>query len=65
MIDFDRNLSPAEVAEILGVSRDYVYEWCHRSPETGGIPNYKIGRLVKIRESDLKVWIENQRRWGR
>lgn len=62
MIDFDRNLSPAEVAEILGVSRDYVYEWRQRKPEAGGIPNYKIGRLVKIRESDLQTWIGQQRR---
>ena len=28
MIDFERNLTVKEVAEILGVSIKSVYEWC-------------------------------------
>lgn len=62
MIDFERNLTVKEVAEILGVSTKAVYEWCRHSPEAGGIPNSKYGRLVKIRESDLQKWMEERRR---
>lgn len=61
-VEFDKNLNAGQVAEILGVSRQTVYEWARTSPEAGGLPSFKFGSRVLIRESDLKKWIESRRR---
>lgn len=63
MIDFDRSLKAKEVAEILGMSLTFVYDKCRTNPENGGIPSYKMGGSVIVKESDLKEWIEQQKRW--
>lgn len=62
-MEFDKNLSTKEVAEILGVSRQTVYEWARISPDAGGLPSFKFGSRVLIRESDLKQWMDNKRRY--
>ena len=45
----DRLLSPQEFAELLSVSRWTIYGWL----QEGRIRSVKIGRLVRIPESEL------------
>lgn len=53
----DDLLSVAQVAEILGVSRWYVYmrtgPGCRRNP----LPCSRIGRLVRFKRSDVAKWV--------
>ena len=43
-----------EVARYLKLSKSKVYYMV----QNGEIPHLKIGRNVRIRENDLKIWIE-------
>ncbi len=43
-----------EVASYLKISKSKVYSLV----QTGEIPHLKIGRNVRIRETELKQWIE-------
>ncbi len=45
-----------EVANYLKLSKSKVYHLV----QTGKIPHIRIGRNVRIRESDLQKWIESQ-----
>jgi prophage regulatory protein len=45
-----------QVAEYLQISRSKMYDWVKQ----GKIPHVRIGRNVRIRESDLQAWIEAQ-----
>jgi excisionase family DNA binding protein len=45
-----------EVAELLKISRSRAYAWARN----GWIPCVKIGRTIRVRESDLVKWIEEQ-----
>ena len=47
-------MSPEEVRQHLGLSRTYTY----RLLSTGAIPCVRIGRLRKVRRSDLERFIE-------
>ena len=47
-------MSPDEVRQHLGLSRTFVY----RLLATGAIPCVRIGRLRKVRRSDLEQFIE-------
>jgi len=49
-------MSPEELAEFLGVSRGYAY----RILATGEIPCARIGRLRKVRRSDVDDFIEER-----
>ena len=46
----ERLLSPAQVAEFLSISRWTVYSWL----SDGRIRSVKIGRLVRIPESEVE-----------
>jgi excisionase family DNA binding protein len=51
-----RMLSVRDVAEILGVSPDTVYdEW-----RKWGLKGYRIGKHLRFRERELEQWIEKQ-----
>jgi excisionase family DNA binding protein len=50
----DQILTIPEVAKYLKVSRSKVYSLVARRT----LPYVKMGRNVRIRESDLRVWIE-------
>jgi len=50
----DKFYTVPEVAELLKVSRSKMYRLVQR----GVVPHIKIGRNVRIRESDLLLWIE-------
>ncbi len=54
-------LSPAEVAELLGVKKSTVYQWTHQ----GFIPHVKLGRLVRFREAEIMAWVEKRSIVGR
>lgn len=56
-MEFEKRYTPKEVAEMLNVSVSTIYEFARRSPDAGGIPSMKIGKAVRIRESDLKAWM--------
>ena len=43
--------SPAEVAEILGVTRETIYNGI----KSGDIPSYKIGRLRRISNEQIDM----------
>ena len=45
--------SVEEVAEHLGVARDSVYRWI----EVRGLPAHKIGRLWKVKLSEVDEWV--------
>ena len=44
-----------EVAEYLKISKSKLY----RLVQTGRLPHIKIGRNVRILESDLREWMED------
>jgi excisionase family DNA binding protein len=53
----DPLLKPAEVAQILQVSRAKAYELLKR----GEMPVIRIGTLVRVRRSDLESYILERR----
>lgn len=58
MADTDRLLLRVEeAAELLGLSRAYVYELLG----TGAIPSVKIGRSRRIRPADLDAFVAGLR----
>lgn len=60
----DRLLTPAEVAEYLGVPEKTLAQW--RSDRHGPLP-LRIGRYVRYRLCDIQLWVDEQataaRRW--
>lgn len=52
-----RFLRVAEVAELLSVRRETVYQWI-KAREIAAI---HLGRDIRINESDLKVFLENRK----
>jgi len=53
-------LTVREVQEMLGISKSGVYRLLH----TEGFPALKIGNLVKVRRTELEVWLEAQKIGG-
>ena len=51
--DRDRYLSIAEVADLVGVSTNTVRTWC-----TDGLPAHQVGRVVRIKRSDLERFLD-------
>jgi excisionase family DNA binding protein len=54
----DRIMTVPETASYLKLSRAK----CYRLVQLGTIPHVRIGRNVRIRESDLQRWIESHLR---
>ena len=50
----DKFYTVPEVAELLKISQSKMYRLVQR----GSIPHVKIGRNVRISESDLKDWLQ-------
>lgn len=55
--DSKRLLKAKEVAEILQVSRSMAYRMMQR----GEIPTVRVGSAVRVRGSDLEVFIKNSK----
>lgn len=54
-IDDIKLLSPEEVADILGFSKDYVYEIKNK------IGFYKLGRKIAFKRADVLSFIDNSK----
>ena len=57
LITEERLLKPSEVAEFLNISRAMSY----RLLQSGKIPAIRINRMVRVKPSDLQIFIERQR----
>ncbi|MFJ3590085.1 helix-turn-helix transcriptional regulator [Streptomyces sp. NPDC090231] len=55
----DRYLTPDDVAEILGVPVETLYQW--RKKRTGP-PGFRIGKHTRYDPADLYAWIADQKR---
>lgn len=51
--DLVRLLTPEQVADLLQMSRSWVYEQAAR----GGIPALRLGRVWRFRQSDVDAWL--------
>lgn len=49
----DGLLSVKEAAEFLACSEALLRKWLHQ----GELPHVKVGRLTRIRQSDLEAWV--------
>lgn len=56
MIDQENLMSPQELAEMLGVSPNWVYRAAHR----GEIPHLQLGRHIRFVRASISEWIERQ-----
>lgn len=56
----DPMLDVMQAAEILGVSREWVYKLAGR----GELPHYRLGRSIRFRRSELEAFLEAARRGG-
>jgi excisionase family DNA binding protein len=54
-------LTAAEVAELLGVPKSWVYEQSRR----GRIPTVTLGRYRRYRQEAIEAWVENVERGQR
>lgn len=50
-------LSPTEAAQYLSLGRKTTYHWIHQ----GYFPHHRMGKLIKIRRSDLDAFLEKTR----
>ena len=53
----ERLLTAAELADHLALSTSTVLDWF----EAGRLPGFKLGRVVRFRESEVVDWLEAQR----
>jgi len=51
-------LNVKQVADLLGVSRATIYEWCSRRQ----IPHLKVGRRTAFDPEEIKQWLNVRRR---
>lgn len=52
----DRWISIEEAASYLGVNKDTIRNWIKKG---NGIPAHKLGKLWKIKKSELDAWIKS------
>jgi excisionase family DNA binding protein len=53
----DRLLTAAELADHLALSTSTILDWF----EAGRLPGFKLGRVVRFRESEVHEWLEMHR----
>jgi len=52
----DKLISPAELAETLGISIETVYAWTSQKK----LPYIKLGRLVRFRKDEIDNWLKDK-----
>jgi excisionase family DNA binding protein len=57
----EKYLNAKELGEFLSMSSGTIYYLCHLDL----IPYYKIGRLVRFKESEIIEWLSKKKRKGR
>ena len=53
----DRYLGPSEVAKILGVPVETIYQWRYKRT---GPPGFRVGRHLRFDPRALHRWVEEQ-----
>jgi excisionase family DNA binding protein len=53
----ERYLTPAEVAEILGVPVETIYQWRYKRT---GPPGFRVGRHLRFDPRVLQRWVDEQ-----
>jgi excisionase family DNA binding protein len=53
----DRYLGPSEVAEILGVPVETIYQWRYKRT---GPPGFRVGRHLRFDPRALQRWVDEQ-----
>ena len=56
-MDLKSSLTPLEVAELLKITKNTVYELIKR----GELPSYKIGKKIRIDMNDVEYYINSQK----
>jgi excisionase family DNA binding protein len=49
----DKFLSVKELSQLLSIKQSTIYFWAHQ----GIIPYYKIKKLIRFREEEIKEWL--------
>ncbi len=57
MVDAPRWLSTAEAADRLGITARTLY----RLIDTGNLPAYRIGRVIRLQEAEVDAFIQASR----
>lgn len=53
----ERLLTARELGELLGFSAGTIVDWA----EAGKVPAFKVGGRLRFRESEVALWLEQQR----
>ncbi len=53
----ERYLGPTEVAQLLGVPVETIYQWRYKRT---GPPSFRVGRHLRFDPRALRRWIEEQ-----
>ena len=61
MASTDSLLTVPEVADLLRVQESTVYTWA----ESGALPVYRVGRLLRFRSSEVEAWLAGRAASGR
>lgn len=56
-VERDRMITPKQLQEWLACKRTTAYKLL----DAGAIPSYKVGRLIRIRQSDVLAFLEQNR----
>lgn len=51
-------LAPDEVSQYLNIKRSTLYSWT----ESGRIPYYRLGRMIRFKKDDIDSWMEGHRK---
>ncbi len=57
-MDNEKLIGPGELSDQTGLP----LSWIYAKAEAGVLPHYKIGKYVKFRPSEVRMWLEAQRR---
>ena len=57
----EKLITVEQLCELLQVKKSCIYKWTHY----GFIPHYKLGTLIRFKESEIEKWLEKRRCKGR